>query len=664
MLALCTCLLGSALPAQGASADLPAWAQEDYALIRYRKIQLRTGYEPTQRGTFVRALLDALAYALPKSLQVTMEDEWVIPKDYFADAGVYDEAPAFIAYGLLEGTVEADGKRYARLGDTITREQAAKLVCTTLDVTAQRLQVDLPLPGETLVYTDQADISGWALEYTSRIGSYGLMKGDERGNFNPKAMISPGEVAVLLRRTSDLMYRTALASLETAGNQVLAGSKLDWVGINNAPSTHDPLDALGYYNPNSQMVRNSDGTLSAVHFPAATVDTATETLIAPAVFYVESYSADGKALEVKEIPFELDRIGCFLQGKDYFYVAFGRTAYDETVNQEVVRIVQYDKNWNRVDAVSYQSLDTNFASPFYISTAQMAESADGKYLTLSFGVQGFVDPAVGMGHQYSCFIRVKTDGMVDSPIGSTTASHTGSNHVLFDGDNIIRANHSDAFPVRGFYISTILDHQAELPAFTSVTPMTFAGDGGDNTTNACASGLAVSDTSVLYLAATSNQETADWQRQRLVLFTIDKADLYNRTVDTPISVKKTWVTDVRPDDGMYRVQSWPDWGEPLDTAYEGSQLGKLIKIDNDTFAILYAPRAGGVRVVTVDGEGNPKGEAVTYPWADLPTSDPVVEGRSISWIHLTDIGSVDARLAPAQTAPATPLLIRTTIQIP
>lgn len=67
---------------------------------------------------------------------------------------------------------------------------------------------------------------------------------------------------------------------------------------------------------------------------------------------VEKYSTDFTRQFSKKLDPELDLFGGFYAGKDAYYVAWGQTNWDEEDSKEVIRLIKYDKNWNRVGAAS------------------------------------------------------------------------------------------------------------------------------------------------------------------------------------------------------------------------------------------------------------------------------------------------------------------------
>ena len=53
---------------------------------------------------------------------------------------------------------------------------------------------------DTAMYKDESNIASWAKDAVKRVTDAGLMKGDEKGNFNPKSNLTRQEAAVILDR--------------------------------------------------------------------------------------------------------------------------------------------------------------------------------------------------------------------------------------------------------------------------------------------------------------------------------------------------------------------------------------------------------------------------------------------------------------------------------
>ena len=89
---------------------------------------------------------------------------------------------------------------------------------------------------------------------------------------------------------------------------------------------------------------------------------------------VERYDFDGVLQSRKSVPMELPLFGGFLAGTDANYLVFGQTNAAGSDEAEVLRVVQYDKDWKRVGSVSITGENTT--TPFRAGTLRMAEDAN------------------------------------------------------------------------------------------------------------------------------------------------------------------------------------------------------------------------------------------------------------------------------------------------
>ena len=79
---------------------------------------------------------------------------------------------------------------------------------------------------------------------------------------------------------------------------------------------------------------------------------------------------------------------------------FGQDNLEEDTSKEIIRVVKYDKDWNRVAAASLKG-DDSFGHqtryPFRYGNVSMDESNGILYLVT--GHEGYFDERVGQGHQ-------------------------------------------------------------------------------------------------------------------------------------------------------------------------------------------------------------------------------------------------------------------------
>ncbi|MBR2365714.1 MAG: S-layer homology domain-containing protein [Oscillospiraceae bacterium] len=105
--------------------------------------------------------------------------------------------------GTSETTFSPDG--------TLTREQAAKLLCTLLDF----FRVAADEQTQVAPFADADAISGWAVQFVDRAVRGGLMQGDGE-RFDPQAPVSREMAAVLLERVFVRFLEPLKAAVEPA----------------------------------------------------------------------------------------------------------------------------------------------------------------------------------------------------------------------------------------------------------------------------------------------------------------------------------------------------------------------------------------------------------------------------------------------------------------
>ena len=109
-------------------------------------------------------------------------------RDVVTSNWYYDDISIAYTAGYFEGTSNTT----ASPNSTLTREQAATLLCRNL-----MLQ---PLSGEDLAFTDSREASSWSRGYIKAAAEEGILVGDPGGTFRPRDNITRGEVAIMLVR--------------------------------------------------------------------------------------------------------------------------------------------------------------------------------------------------------------------------------------------------------------------------------------------------------------------------------------------------------------------------------------------------------------------------------------------------------------------------------
>lgn len=577
------------------SASAPAWAADAYDHLgeNYAIADDSPVSGPIDRGHFLALLVKALRATVPPAQlnAVDLEPYYNYFVDNYLDYSMSMDMVYAAAYGITEGSLQGEF-RYGSFTKTLTRQEAAKMVCSTLDFfTGQGNEV--PAAGTPAAYADAASIAAWAAPFTGRIAAYQLMQGDQNGNFNPSGALDWPSAVVLVSRTLTLM--------ETALNGAQAGvplhSRLDWAEALNVPDYQvgKPLTgyALGYY-----AIDNGDGTLSGLMIPPTRFSYATgqRQEITPTEFFVESYDAQGNVVDSKSLPMELPIWGGFLDGGDYFYLAFGQANPDQTDGREVYRIVQYDRDWNRIAAASVNGGESYTCLPYEAAVSRMALSPDGKTLALHAARERYASDD-GVHHQSNITITVSTDGMkvrsVSEPFPDNHVSHSFGQFVQYDGSRLVTVDHGDAYP-RSFLLQSGSEKQTLLSLY---------GPTGENRTHAIGSGLEVSADGYLFLGCSARQSQ----------YTDDS---------TPWNVFLTYTGRNGSSNDSF---TWLTQGET------DIRCARLVKLSDSDFVALWGVD-GDVRYQRLDGKGKPVGEEEVLEGAAMPTTQPVVRDGVIRWI--------------------------------
>lgn len=374
-------------------------------------------------------------------------------------------------------------------------------------------------------------------------------------------------------------------------------SNMNWSDADNFGaydySTSKPKTgySMGFYT-----IDNGDGTVSGLVVPPAyqKYDKATNSFkwVRSDKFYVEQYDANGNVVSSKTLDMELPLFGAFLAGEKYNYMAFGQSNPTGSSSQEVWRIVQYDKNWNRLGSVSVNGGVSATTEPFRSTVSRMAESEDGKTLVLLASRTRTMD-----GHQSNITFLVNTSPfqikqVMGEEFPNNHVSHSFGQFVQYDGSKIVTVDHGDAFP-RAFLLQDFNGNKVHL--------LDIAGKTKDNVTNAIGSGFEVSANGYLFLCCSDPQEGGTNEPWNVMLVHVDK-DMKQ--------VTRTWLT----------------------SGSESINCARLVKVDDNTFVAVWS-QSDGTHWQQLDGTGKKVGKEQVLSGVPMPPAQPIVQGRSIRWIQ-------------------------------
>ena len=328
--------------------------------------------------------------------------------------------------------------------------------------------------------------------------------------------------------------------------------------------------------------------------------------------YAECYDMSFDFVSQKRIEAELPIFGGFYAGKDAYYLVWGqenRSANDET---EVIRVVKYDMNWNRIQSVSLYGANT--CIPFDAGSLRMAECDGYLYIRTCHEMYN--------GHQANMSIGIKEEGMKITDFycgvgGGGYVSHSFNQYIIIDDEsNIVTLDHGDGFPraaVLGKFNTKAGEGNKRLSDMIEV--LSYKGEIGNNYTGATVGGLEYSSSS--YLTAGSSIEQSEASDSLVRNIYVTATDRKNFSTD---ATSVNWIT------------------EYTDNGTISASAPQLVKLDTDSFLLLWSQLKKGttslcngkISYVFLDGNGNQTSDIYT---ADGCLSDckPIVSDGKAVW---------------------------------
>ena len=316
---------------------------------------------------------------------------------------------------------------------------------------------------------------------------------------------------------------------------------------------------------------------------------------------IENYDREFKLQSQKIMTYELPIWGGFFAGKD---------------NVEVLRIVKYDKSWNRIDSLSLYGLNT--VDPFASGSLRCAEDGDNLYIHTCHKIYKTSD---GRNHQTNMTLSIKKSNMNMEKISGLSpylvtngfyfyVSHSFDQFILVDQNGkIVTYDHGDASPR-----SAVLTRNA-----SQVDIQKFSGPYGYNVTNASLGGLA--ETSKGYVTAYHYQ---------------DGNVFFSYTPKDHFSEKDTKITQ------LWKSKDWNPFGQPTPVLVSAGLNGGYVMWYGATYERFDPPKPNGMigqysstfYYTTYDSEGR-IGEIKSVP-AELSDCRPIVVNGKVIWYVTED----------------------------
>ena len=300
---------------------------------------------------------------------------------------------------------------------------------------------------------------------------------------------------------------------------------------------------------------------------------------------IESYSSDKQLLDSFIIELELTWFGGFYSGNEFNYLVFGQANYEESDSVEVLRVVRYSKNWDRLNSTSI--FGANTYAPFTGGSLRMAEK-DGKlYIHTCHSMYLTSD---GLHHQANMTFVLDSNSLeqVDANyyianIELGYVSHSFDQFIATDDCAVYRVDLGDSYP-RAVSL-TRCEIGASITQVSFTNALTIQGQIGANATGVSVGGLELSTNNCVIAGNSVDQsdpETYSARGQRNIFVSIVSKDMRNSEV--------VWLTDYSSDEGI--------------TPY----TPHLVKLNEDQFLVLWEEedvQSGAIhtRVTTINGSG-------------------------------------------------------------
>ena len=291
---------------------------------------------------------------------------------------------------------------------------------------------------------------------------------------------------------------------------------------------------------------------------------------------VEDYDSSFRFFSGQEIPVELDIWGGFFAGESFNFFVFGQLNEEEDNDKEVVRVVKYSKDWQRLGQASLYGANT--VTPFVAGSLRFAEYDGELYIRTCHEMYALT--SAGVHHQANMTVAVRESDMeiTDSYYRVRNSdygyvSHSLNQFVIVDRQQcIVTLDHGDASPRSA--VLMVYDTKAGEGKFSgTVFGVEIQGLPGavGYTTNVSLGGLA--ETAGGYVVAYNFDSTDDTGRgngkTRNVYFAYVEKDSL-RTTTKAISGVGTTTPVLAPtglDGGYILWNSCDDNGIGMDTLY-------------------------------------------------------------------------------------------------
>lgn len=361
---------------------------------------------------------------------------------------------------------------------------------------------------------------------------------------------------------------------------------------------------------------------------------------------VESYTSDYQFISKKIIKMELPKFGGFYAGKDFYFLAFGERNPNSDDTQEILRIVKYDKKWNRKGSVSLYGANT--LDPFKNGSLRMVECDDILYVRTCHQMYNTHQANISLTIRISTMeIQQQLTGVYN--LGwNGYVSHSFNQYVLIDDDNtLLTVDHGDAYP-RSVVMVKYNKKAPDANAFGGNRAISVLPMGGSGAyTGVSVGAFEASDTAYLTAGNSVDQKANPYSTGtiRNIFVTSTQKDNFSVAGTT-----EHWITNHK------YIEYTDDKGNPQKVAEAVVTTPHLVKLNGNELMLLWSETVAVMednkpvksaiqKSILLNGNGEPISGIYSF---NKPLSDckPLVVNGNVLWYYTNKSGPVFCTLNP------------------
>lgn len=339
-------------------------------------------------------------------------------------------------------------------------------------------------------------------------------------------------------------------------------------------------------------------------------------------YYDESFQIQSK----KFLEMELNTWGGFYASEDAYYIVEGQSNTAESDTAEVIRVIRYDKNWNRIGAAKITGDPDRFGGqvryPFDYGCVEMTECNGMLYIVT--GHEGYVDPAYNQGHQGFLMIAVD-EATMTGEIVDCDLWHSFAQYIKCKDSNLYVLEQSE-----GSRFTKLTKYNEGNLQGTSIPVLKYGGDHTSAWAIPCyatVDSMALSADNVLCLGTSIDQSQYDEVSSATSFNLYLTLTPMNSFTEEDTTIK--WLTDYVDDGtGFYGAELTKINDNRFMVSWEEDNDAGTIE-DNDLLS------SHVLHYIFIDGNGNKLSEEYT---AAAPISDcnPIVHHNKLVYYASND----------------------------